>query len=150
MHGPRDLGYFCAGAGDAGAAGAGAAAGAGCASLAFGVAAGAGAAEPGAGAAGAVFAAAAAFAMLAVTEPRTPTNDRPSDVRKNSPAHTAVSLLRKVTAPRPPNADVAAPPPSAAPIPASFPGWRRITKIMKMQSRTWTMVKKTTMRGRGP
>ena len=145
MHGPRNLGYFCAGAG----AGLGAGA-AGAASLAFGAAA-AGAAEPGAGAAtGACFAAAAFVAMLLVTEPRTPTNDRPSDVRKNSPAQTAVSLLRKVTAPRPPNADVAAPPPSAAPIPASFPGWRRITKIMKTQSRTWMTVKKATMRGRAP
>jgi hypothetical protein len=80
--------------------------------------------------------------MPLVTELRTPTKERPSEVRKKSPAQIAVSLLRKVTAPRPPNAEVAAPPPRAAPIPASFPGWRRMTKIMKTHSTTWKKVKK--------
>lgn len=64
-----------------------------------------------------------------------PTNDKPSEVRKKAIAETAVTLPKKVTAPRPPNAVVAAPPPSAAPMPASFPGCRRITKIMKTHSR---------------
>jgi hypothetical protein len=72
----------------------------------------------------------------AATEPLIPTKDKPSEVRKKIPAHTAVSLLRNVTAPRPPKALVAAPPPSAEPIPASLPGWSRITNIMKMQTRT--------------
>jgi hypothetical protein len=85
-----------------------------------------------------------------VTDPRIPTNDNPNEVRKKSAAHAAVSLLRNVTAPRPPNAEVAAPPPSAAPIPASFPGWRRITKIMKTQSSTWMMVKKVSIEERFP
>jgi hypothetical protein len=66
-------------------------------------------------------------------------------MRKNIPAQTAVTLDRNVTAPRPPNAEVAAPPPSAAPMPASFPGWRRITNTMNTHSTTWMMVKKVSM-----
>ncbi len=74
--------------------------------------------------AGAVAGAAAVFLFMMddVTERRMPTKESPSEVRKKSAAQMAVSLLRKVTAPRPPKADVAAPPPRAAPIPASFPG----------------------------
>src|SRR5262249_45400202 len=134
--------YFWAGATGAGAGAAAGARGAGAPEPA-----GAGRAPPGAGGAGAGFAADFVTTLL-VTELRTPTKDSPSDVRKNRPAHTAVSLLRNVTAPRPPKAEVAAPPPSAAPMPASFPGWRRMTKIMKTHSRTWMAVKKTSMEGR--
>jgi len=81
------------------------------------------------------------------TEVRRPTKDRPSEVRKNRPAHTAVTLERNVTAPRPPKALVAAPPPRAAPIPASLPGCSRMTKIMNTHSRTCTIVKKVSIRG---
>jgi hypothetical protein len=60
--------------------------------------------------------------MLPATDLRRPTKERPSEVMKKAIAQTAVTLPRKVTAPRPPNALVAAPPPKAAPMPASFPG----------------------------
>jgi hypothetical protein len=99
----------------------------------------------GAGCCFAAAAAAAAADTLFATDDLNPTNDNPSDVRKNNPAQIVVTFDRNVTAPRPPNAEVAAPPPSAAPMPASFPGWRRITNTMKMQSRMWRMVKKVSM-----
>jgi len=70
------------------------------------------------------------------TERLSPTSDSPSEVEKKATAQTAVSLPRKVTAPRPPKAVVAAPPPSAEPMPASFPGCSRMTRIMKTHSRT--------------
>jgi hypothetical protein len=81
----------------------------------------------------------------AATDVFIPWKERASEVRKNSAAQTAVTRLRKVTAPRPPKALVAAPPPSAAPIPASFPGWRRMTNIMNTQRKTWRMVRSTSM-----
>lgn len=86
----------------------------------------------------------------AATELRSPTKDKPSAVMKKPIAHTAVTLERKVTAPRPPKALVAAPPPKAAPMPASFPGCRRITKIMKTHKRTWTIETKINMAWTAP
>jgi hypothetical protein len=87
-------------------------------------------------------------AARAATDVLIPWKDRVSEVIKKRPAQMAVTRLRKVTAPLPPNALVAAPPPSAAPIPASLPGWRRMTKIMNTQRRTWTEVRKASIGAR--
>jgi hypothetical protein len=108
-------------------------------------AAGVGVAEAGAGGAACVAGVTAFAAARAATDVLIPWKDRASEVRKKRPAQTAVTRLRKVTAPRPPKALVAAPPPRAAPMPASFPGWRRMTKIMKTHRRTWTAVKKASI-----
>ena len=91
------------------------------------------------------FVAGVLFTIAEVTERRIPTKERPSEVKKKRAAQMAVNLLKKVTAPRPPNALVAAPPPRAAPIPASFPGCSKMTKIMNTQRKTCTIVTKVSM-----
>ncbi len=54
-------------------------------------------------------------------------------------------MLRNVAEPRPPKAEEDVPPPMPA-MPPSFPGWRRITRIMKIETNTWMMTRTVCMR----
>ncbi len=62
-------------------------------------------------------------------------------------AQTVVTLERKVTDPRPPKTVFEPPPPPPArPAMASpFPGWRRMTKIRKILTTTWSVMMNANM-----
>ena len=60
-------------------------------------------------------------------------------------AQTVVTLERKVTDPRPPKTVFAPPPPAKAAIASPFPGCRRMTKMRKTLTTTWTVTMKANM-----
>src|SRR2546430_13776714 len=70
------------------------------------------------------------------------------DVTMKMIAQTVVTLLRKVTEPRPPKTGFADPPPPAkAAIASPFPGWSRMTKMRKTLTTTWMVTTNANMRG---
>src|SRR2546421_4788160 len=70
------------------------------------------------------------------------------DVTMKMIAQTVVTLLRKVTEPRPPKTVFADPPPPAnAAIASPFPGWSRMTKMRKTLTTTWMVTTNANMRG---